>query len=389
MESQAANVAYYMGDSQDIPLEWSSMSQHLEHFRRLCLHNPSVPPPRWESLGFWPQTVQRWRKEGLPQGVTPETFFGMHPRQYLPGSSGFTSLPFYPPFEKEILAEDSNTVTYRNGNGIVLRELKENSELSMPQWLEFPVRTRADWESVKTRLDISTRPLPSREEIEQEIDFSYPVAFTFCGFYGTPRNLFGEENLSYMYYDQPDLIHEIQRHWIEYCKENLRRIASLVRIDYALIWEDMAYKTAPLISPDTFREFMSPYYHELIDHVHSLGINHVMVDSDGNNNVLMELFLDAGVDIMMPFEITADQCPLRMRKLYGDRLVILGGLDKRAVAQGLEAIRSEVLGKVPDLLRQGGYIPCIDHSCPPDVSFDNWRYFTDLVRECVEHQLAG
>ncbi|MFH1739320.1 MAG: uroporphyrinogen decarboxylase family protein [bacterium] len=365
------------------------MNKHLDYFHRLCLHDPSVPPPRWESLGFWSQTVARWRREGLPEDVTPETFFDMDPRAYLPGGSGFTGLPFHPVFEKEILAEDSNTVTFRGGSGIILRELRENSELSMPQWIEFPVKSRADWEAIKYRLDIDTRPLPTREEIEAEVDLSYPVAFTFCGFYGAPRNLFGEENLSYAYYDQPDLIHDIQRHWIEYCKENFRRIASLVRIDYALIWEDMSYKTAPLISPATFREFMSPYYRELIDYVRSLGVKHVMVDSDGNNDVLMELFLEAGVDIMMPFEIAASQCPLRMRKLYGDRLVILGGIDKRAVAQGPEAIRAEVLGKVPDLLRQGGYIPCIDHSCPPDISFDNWRYFTDLVRECVEKQLAG
>ncbi|HQP99456.1 MAG TPA: uroporphyrinogen decarboxylase family protein [bacterium] len=364
------------------------MTEHLDNFRRLCVHDPSARPPRWESLGFWSQTVERWRGEGLPEHLSPEEYFEMHPRAYLPGSSGFTGLPLYPEFEKEILSEDQNTVTYRSGNGIVLRELKVHSELSMPQWLEFPVKNRADWDSFKERLDLRTRPLPTKEEIEQEVDFRYPVAFTFCGFYGAPRNLFGEENLSYAYYDQPGLIHDILEYWLAYCKENVRRIAGLVRIDYVLIWEDMSYKTAPLISPATFREFMSPYYRELVDYVRDLSIERIMVDSDGNNDVLMDLFLDAGVNIMMPFEIAADQCPLRMRDLYGDRLVILGGIDKRAIAQGRDAIRAEVLGKVPELLRRGGYIPCIDHSCPPDISFDNWRYFVDLVRECVERQVG-
>ena len=129
---------------------------------------------------------------------------------------------------------------------------------------------------------------------------------------------------------------------------------------------------------------MSPYYHDLIDCVHSLGIEHVMVDSDGNNDVLMDLFLEPGVDMMMPFEIAADQCPLRMRELYGDRLVIVGGIDKREISKGPEAIRAEVLGKVPELLKRGGYVPCIDHSTPPDISFDHWRYFVDLIRECIE-----
>ena len=358
----------------------------LDHFHRLCAFDPAARPPRWETLGFWPQTVQRWRREGLPPGVNPDDYFTMHPRQYLPGSCGFTGLPFEPVFEKEVLSEDEETLTYRSSGGIVMRELKQDSELSMPQWISFPVKNREDWEAIRFRLDATTRTFPQREDVEREIDLRYPVGYTVCGFYGTPRNLFGEEVLAYTYYDDPGLIHDIARHWLAYCIHGFDVMVERVRIDYLLFWEDMAFKTGPLIGPDLFREFMLPYYVQLIEHVRGRGVSVIKVDSDGNNDVLMELFLGAGVDMMMPFEIAADQDPREARERYGNRLVIVGGLDKRAIAAGGESLEREVLDKVPRLLEYGGYIPTLDHSTPPDISLANHARFVELIRDCVERQ---
>jgi len=41
----------------------------------------------------------------------------------------------------------------------------------------------------------------------------------------------------------------------------------------------------------------------------------------------------------------------------------------------------EVMSKVPYLLSTSGYFPCIDHSVPPDVSFENYLYYLELVRK--------
>ncbi len=70
-----------------------------------------------------------------------------------------------------------------------------------------------------------------------------------------------------------------------------------------------------------------------------------------------------------------------IRKKYGKDLIIGGTIDKRALIKGKEAIREEVMSKVPFLLKTGGYFPSIDHLVPPDVTFENYCYYINLMRE--------
>jgi uroporphyrinogen decarboxylase len=63
---------------------------------------------------------------------------------------------------------------------------------------------------------------------------------------------------------------------------------------------------------------------------------------------------------------------------------MIGGLDKRALAKGKKEIEAEILRKVPPLIKDGGYIPRPDHSIPPDVSYDNFKYFMEFLRIIME-----
>jgi uroporphyrinogen decarboxylase len=56
------------------------------------------------------------------------------------------------------------------------------------------------------------------------------------------------------------------------------------------------------------------------------------------------------------------------------RLSMQGGIDKKALAAGKEAIDHELEARVPVAL-SGGYIPHVDHGVPPDISWDNFRYY--------------
>ena len=39
------------------------------------------------------------------------------------------------------------------------------------------------------------------------------------------------------------------------------------------------------------------------------------------------------------------------------------------------------MSKVPFLPEQGGYFPTVDHLVPPDVTFENYRYYINAMRE--------
>jgi len=60
-----------------------------------------------------------------------------------------------------------------------------------------------------------------------------------------------------------------------------------------------------------------------------------------------------------------------------------GGIDKREIAKGPEAIQQEVMKKIPQLVEKGGYIPTLDHTFPPDISYDNFRYYMELKSKCL------
>ncbi|NCQ28735.1 MAG: hypothetical protein GW802_15110, partial [Armatimonadetes bacterium] len=64
---------------------------------------------------------------------------------------------------------------------------------------------------------------------------------------------------------------------------------------------------------------------------------------------------------------------------YGDGIVFAGCVDKRVLARDKAAIDREV-EKVKRLLDMGGYFPAVDHSVPPDVPLENFRYFLQQLR---------
>ncbi|MCS7224426.1 MAG: hypothetical protein NZ959_07710, partial [Armatimonadetes bacterium] len=83
---------------------------------------------------------------------------------------------------------------------------------------------------------------------------------------------------------------------------------------------------------------------------------------------LIPLWLDAGVTGVYPLEVASGENPVELRKKYGRRLMMFGGVDKRVLSQDKEAIRKHLLEdlRLPWLFRQGGYTTFVDHAVPPD-----------------------
>ena len=65
----------------------------------------------------------------------------------------------------------------------------------------------------------------------------------------------------------------------------------------------------------------------------------------------------------------------------------MGGMDKRAIASGRDGVDAELAHVLP-LVREGAFIPMLDHFVPPDVSFDIYRYYVERRRELLARQLT-
>ena len=66
---------------------------------------------------------------------------------------------------------------------------------------------------------------------------------------------------------------------------------------------------------------------------------------------------------------------VKVRSEYGRDLALMGGIDKRTLIAGGREMRNEI-DRVMPLVEEGGYVPELDHSVPPDVS---WTNFCDYI----------
>ncbi|MFH1569711.1 MAG: uroporphyrinogen decarboxylase family protein [Gemmatimonadota bacterium] len=327
--------------------------------------------------GGWPETVARWRLEGYDPAAPG------YPIDRWDWIGGW----FFPnpPFAREVIEEDERTVLYVNHEGILMRERKDYQHSSMPQFVRFPVETRADFRRFwKERMqpDLAARLGPDwRAQLAAYRDRDFPlivIADRWGGFFGPLRNLVGVERLCTLFYDEPAFVEEMMEADADFIIQMMDQILAVTDVDVFGFWEDMAYKTGPLLGPRLARQFMLPRYRRVVDFLRSRGVEFISLDSDGQVSELIPIWLDAGINVLYPFEPQAGMDVVTVRRQYGRDLRLWGGMDKRALAWGREAMDAE-LARVAPLVREGGYVPFPDHSLPPDVSYANYCYFMERL----------
>lgn len=333
--------------------------------------------------GFWRATLSRWRGEGMPLDRSAAELFGFDDWRTVP-----VNVDMVPLFEPHLLEERESWDLVVDEHGITKKQLKGNTELSMPEWVDFPVKGPEDFDRMRERYDSA---LPGRlppdwdERVAGWRERDYVLGIDlYHGLYMTLRQWLGPEQLLYAFYDQPGLVREMLSFYTAFLCDVLGRVLRDVQPDFVSFSEDMAYKSGPFISPAMFCEFMQPHYARIASLIHGAGTDIFMIDSDGNPSALVPPMLDAGINGLHPNEVAAGMDVLDLRSQYGRNLLLWCGLDKRALAAGRKAIEKEVRAKLPPMLAGGGYIPQVDHSVPPDVSYDDFRFYWDLLRELAE-----
>lgn len=203
------------------------------------------------------------------------------------------------------------------------------------------------------------------------------------------RRWMGTEKACTIFYDDPALAEEILDFLTDFFIETTRRALNEVEVDWYNYFEDFAFKTGPLISPKIFKQFLLPRYRRINNHLRAHGVDIISLDSDGNIEVLLPMIIEAGINHICPLEQAAGMDAVKIRKQYGTALAMLGSIDKRELAKGKREIEKELLRQVPYLLETGGYIPTVDHTIPPDVSYDNFIYYLGLKKKIIEGGYGG
>jgi uroporphyrinogen decarboxylase len=321
----------------------------------------------------------------MPEGISSSAdlfdHFGLDPHIWCgPKANIYT----YPAFDRVVVGETDEMVTYVNPLGITCTEYKKDAYKSMPHFEAFPVASRSDWEDYKRRLQWHpARVGAAWAEHKEQLRASTAPVILFLSrtgsLYGSLRDMVGMAEVSMLFYDDPGMVRDMMDTVTELCLQSIDALFTDYVPDAVCLWEDMAYKTAPLVSPAIVEEFMVPRYRKITARLRARQVPYILLDSDGYCDELIPLWLDAGVDGLVPMERQCGMHPDVYREKY-PRLLMCGGIDKRALASGRRAIDEEI-AMVRRTIASGGFVPWFDHGLPHDVAWDDFVYFVERLKE--------
>lgn len=354
-----------------------------ERFIACILGQPADRPPYWLNWGPWATTWQRWEREGKPASVTDHRclFNPDMPPIPVPVNCGPC-----PRIEPAVLWEDEDSFIHYDSWGIKRRDFKHSE--SMSEFLEFPVKTRDDWRRFRDELlnPDDPRRLDGdwRSQCADWMRKGWPIQLGYypdIGIFGAYRWLLGDEEALVCIHTDPDLVHEIMDHMTSLYLTVFETVTAEVRVDVIHLWEDMCFRNGPLISPKAWETFMGPCYRRIQAFAARHNIPVISVDSDGDPDLITPPMIKAGVNYLFPMEVAAGCDVNAWRRRYPE-LGMMGGIDKRELARGPEAIDRE-LARVRPVLDTGRYIPDLDHLIPDDVSWDNYCHYALALKRMV------
>ena len=224
---------------------------HVERFRAVMNFQGVDRLPRWEWAMWWDETIARWKGEGLPCRLNEvfdiAQYFGLDPYQQFWFS---TTDPTIEAVQHHVEGIVSNMDDYLNVRPRLFPQHAQAIELM--------------------------RPWAARQAAGEAV-----VWITLEGYFWFPRTLMGFTKISLAFYDQPELIHQINEDLTEFNLKILDQVERTCVPTFATIAEDVSYNNGPMISERHFDEFIAPYYRRLVPRLQELGAV-ILVDTDGD-----------------------------------------------------------------------------------------------------------
>ena len=319
-----------------------------ERFHAVMNFEPFDRLPLVEWAIWWDKTIDRWSAEGLP--VQERYAVNRH-------------------FGQDVYVQD--WVGIRRPGCPAPENLGQSQSL---------VEDMDGYQRIRPYL--FPRPAVDREMWEhwakQQKRGEVVLWFSVDGFFWFPRTLLGIERHLYAFYDQPELIHHINKDLCAWMLDVIEEICEVCTPDFMTFGEDMSYNHGPMLSKSLFDEFLKPYYHRVVPALNERGILKI-VDSDGDVTIPAYWFEEAGLDGILPLERQASVDIARLRAKH-PRMRFIGHYDKMVMTKGEAAMRAEFERLLPTSA-SGGFIVSVDHQTPPGVSLSEYELFMRLFRE--------
>ena len=337
---------------------------------------------------FWREARARWSEEGhFAKPEMAADHFGLDLRRT---GGEVTPIPWTPinmmgnlDVGEEIIEETETTKLVKNGNGAVLRWGKDRA--SAGEHVSFLVKDRKGWEEhIRPHL-VDSRNYPRRidfaryrESLAENAKRETFLCCTSLGAFDAMNALCGHECVLAAMALDPDWIKDMCDVYATIVVDMLEMLYAREGLPDGLwVWDDLGFKRRPFMSPGMYREMILPAHKRVMDFAHGKGLP-VVLHCDGLVESLIPSLIEAGVSCLQPIEVKAGMDLLRIKKAFGDKLALIGGMNVMTLlTNDLDQVRRELEAKVPGVMQGSGYILQVDHSCPGQVNYETYKYFVE------------
>lgn len=331
---------------------------------------------------FWPETLNEvWPGQGYPSGESPETVFDYD----IAGCGGwFASEPFLG--RSEVVAETDEWRVVRDGRGASLKYWKHKS--GTPEHIDFEVTTPERWTEYREPLLSFDRARlgdtgAARAAIESARSRGKFAVLGNLFVFELLRGTLGDQNFLPAMLLEPEWIRDFCQVYLDMFRthyEVLFREAGVP--DGFFLYEDFGYSNGLFCSPKAMRELIMPFERQLVGFLHDYGLP-VILHSCGDIRKAVPLIVDAGFDCLQPMEAKAGCDVVEIAREYGSQLAYMGNINVVPLGTNdRDAVRGEIVPKLAALKEMRiPYVFHSDHSIPPTISYDTYRYAIDLLRE--------
>ena len=357
-----------------------------ERIGRILHHQPVDRVGLFEV--FWRETAEQWAGQGhfaRPELVSDH--FGLDLRrtsgEVTPASWRLLNLVADLDAGDQVVEETDSARLVRDGNGALLRWPKGHS--GGPEHVDFLVKERRAWdEHIRPRLldaGIGQRRIDfaryrqCRDECESKGLF---LSAGVVGAFDLMTPLCGHEHLLMGMAADPAWVRDMADVYAAVTVELLEVLFEREGLPDGLwVWDDLGFKHRPFMSPAMYREMVFAAHQRLFGFAHRHRLP-VILHCDGFIEALLPQLIEAGIDCLQPLEVKAGMDLAKIKKCYGERIALIGGMDARVLASNdAAAVRKELQARLPAAMAGGGYILQADHSVPGGVSYETYRCFVE------------
>lgn len=343
-----------------------------ERFKRMYEHREADRIPIIDEP--WSGTLRRWHREGMPEGMDWCDYFDVD-------KLGIINIDISPRMPEITLEETDRYYIRTSPWGVTMKHFKE--EDSTPEFLDFTITTQEAWDQAKKQMTLEDDRIPW-EMLRQNYDKwraegRWIRAVFWFGFDVTHSWMMGTENTLVAMMEEPELVEDMFDTYLSRCETLFSRVWDAgYHFDEIFWYDDMGYKGTTFFSPNMYRSMLQPYHKRAVDWAHNRGI-YAQLHSCGDVMTLLPDIVATGVDALNPLEVKAGMDAFKIKKEYGDRLVLHGGINA-VLWNDKDAILEEIDRKVPVLKENGGFIFSSDHSIPNSVSLENMKAIVEEVK---------